>query len=262
MKAIAKLALVAGFVLVIAACGGGGSEPEGSTGQGEGTAITGQSAASSSDTTDTINTILSSSISSIEIFSQSTGSAKDTGSLKDSVMTNCKWYDANGNVLDTSDTNAIQTAFASTVRIECESACDPSGTMTSGFTNIDASPIFSGTPFANGIAMEAEFDSCVQQCTCSTNTLSGTVTLTMTGIYSDPCNAVVTMQSTGITINNSAPVTFNLTFNVTSASGDCSTIGDFNCDAMLSDNSTLFDGQTAYSKAQICDMMDANATCQ
>lgn len=173
----------------------------------------------------------------------------------------CVFLDSAGNEVDFSNPQAIQTNLNSVTKMSCDRACTQGGSMVFTAEDIGGVPIFIGYPFPNGMLMNMKYTDCAVDTVCGTKTINGNAVATLTGAYSNPCDADYVLTSNDLTIDSIATLlSFNLTFDITSA-GDCSTVGSFNCDDMLSDDSTLTYGSNSYSKDEICDMMD-QTTCQ
>lgn len=173
----------------------------------------------------------------------------------------CDFLDSAGNEVDFSSPQAIQTNLNSVTRMSCDRACAQGGSMVFTAEDIGGVPIFVGYPFPNGMLMNMKYTGCAVDTACGTKTVDGNAVATLTGAYSNPCDADYVLTSNDLTIDSIATLlSFNLAFDITSA-GDCSTVGDFSCDDMLSDDSSLTYGSNSYSKDEICDMMD-QSTCQ
>lgn len=250
--------MLAMMALVFSACGGSSSTDGNANPSGGG----GIATISGDEAVIIVNTIATTSLMNALNVSQSVQANAQAMFIGGKAMnvSACTWYDAAGSVIDTSTPQAMMAGMSIVVTIVCEEACTGNGTQSISISNASGTELFSGTPFSDGMIMEVTFNSCPVTNQCGTNTLDGVLTITATGMTSNPCNATLSIASQSMTIDGAAPpATVNMTFNITAA-GDCSTVSNFDCDAMLSDNSTMFDGQTTYDKDAICDMVN-NPSC-
>jgi len=253
---VTRTAVLVLTMIVFSACGSSGSDT------GSGAASGGTTTTDSDEAVNVVNAIGTTALTnaiSISGGAQANVQAQFLGGKTVSIAS-CTWYDAAGTALDMSDAQALLDGLDDVVNMVCESSCTEGGTESISVSNTSGTELFSSNAFDGGVVLAITYDSCPVTNACGTNTLDGTLTITATDVGSNPCDATLSIVSSSMTIDGAAPpATCDMTFNITAA-GDCGTVSTFDCDAMLDDNSTMFDGATSYDKDAICDMID-NPSC-
>lgn len=253
MKNLKVLALLA-VVALISACGSSSSSTP--------TAAAGtESATQTASVTNTVatNAVVNAFALGTEANAQVL-SAQTLAGFKAISIADCTWYDTNDDVLDMSTPATIQAHIAEAVSVSCAEGCTGGGTQTFTMSNGEGTPFFTEAGAPNTIIIATLFESCPMTNDCGTNTIDGTLTVTASGLSSDPCDATLTIESDDMTIDSgSTSATVDMTI-VLTATGDCSEVDDVVCETDLSSDSTISYGATTYDKDDICDMID-NPTC-
>ena len=249
MRFISMGCVLALAVTVFTACGngsgGGGATPT----------------AASTEAASIINTVAASVLTDALQYAQQPQAdvQAQVAKFKAVNVLTCQWLDANGTALPHATPQEIVDSLDQVVMFVCQEACTGGGTQTYTVSNTDNSPLFVGTPFANGLVNQVTYDECPVENVCGTNTLDGTITITATDFLTAPCQATVTIVSTDMMIDGTTLATVNMILNFTAAGG-CDTVTTFACDDVLNASSTMTVGGVTYNKDDICDMIN-NPTC-